>query len=191
MTKRTIFLLLLFAFRLSAQDTRTIVFALDTLRIDSFFLVETSTYQASAAQRPIVTETPTYFTDTIAFNLYIEAKKQRLTDLENQKTQIGVEWLEVTDQVTDLENLRDSVFRGMTGFGFLRQSQPLPSSFNWSTFSKSNATSWLIYQSKKGNEIGVLFEPFNPDLPVKYDGYLLKPDGTFERVRKNQKKKIK
>jgi hypothetical protein len=189
MKKITTFLFLFYSFCLSAQDTRTIEFALDTLRIDSFFLIETTTFQAANAQRPVVTETPVYFSDTTAFNNYIEAKGQRLVDLERQKDQIGVEWQEVAEQVLAMENLRDSVFRGETGFGFLRQSQPAPGFFNLSTFSKPNATSWLIYESPKGAKYGTFFEPFNPDLPAKFDGYVLKPDGTFERIRKNQKKK--
>lgn len=173
----------------SAQDVTDLTFALDTLSVDSFFLIETTTFQAANAQRPTVFERPIYFSDTTAFNLYILSKAQRLTDLENQKAQIGVEYNEVTAQLTELENLRDSVFRGATGFGFLRQLQPMNSTP--STFSKSSPTSptsWFIYNDPKGSEFGTWFVPYNPDLPKKFDGYILKPDGTFEQVKKKRPK---
>jgi hypothetical protein len=180
------FFLLLFVLKISAQDTTNLSFALDTLRVDSFFLLETTTFKANGAKRSETYERPVFFSDTIAFNLYIESRKQRLVDLEKQKDQIGVEYTQVSEQITALENLRDSVFRGMTGFGFLRQLQPAPElkSTKPPKFSETTATSWYIYEDPKGKEFGTWFVPYKPDVPIKNDGYLLKPDGTFEKVRR-------
>jgi len=184
----TTFLLLFPVLQGFAQDTKTIEFSFDTLRIDSFFLVETTTYQAQDAKRPTTYSTPFFFSDTTALNTYIEAKKQRLVDLEAAKNQIATEYTEVTDQVSDLEALRDSVFRGVTG-SFIRQIQPAQN-LNQSKFSKpsptSESVSWLIYEDPKGSAFGVWFVPYKPDLPIKNDGFLLKPDGTFEKVRRKR-----
>lgn len=186
----TTILLLLPVLQGFAQDSTSLTFALDTLRVDSFFLVETTTFKAQGAKRSETYERPVYFTDTTAFNLYIEAKKQRLVDLEAAKNQVATEYTEVSDQVTALETLRDSVFRGVTG-AFIRQIQPAPD-LNPSTFSKSRSTSepltWYIYEDPKGSAFGVWFVPYKPDLPIKNDGFLLKPDGTFEKVRKRRGK---
>lgn len=182
----TKFLFLFLAFNAGAQDITDVVFDLDTLSIDSFFLVESKTFTADGSARSETHETPVFFSDTMAFNLYIDARKQRLADLLKQRNQIATEYIEVDAQITDLETLRDSVFRGVTFGGFIRQLQPEPALS--STFSVSTATSWLIYEDPRGKAFGTWFVPYKPDVPIKNDGYLLKSDGTFERVRKNQKK---
>jgi len=107
--------LILFAlsFNLQAQDTTTVDFALDTIRFDSFFLQITYTYNLANKERDDVKTEDIYFNDTTSFNSYIDALKQRLTDLIAQKTQIGIEYQSISEQVTKIEALRDSVFRGM------------------------------------------------------------------------------
>lgn len=167
------------------QDTKEVSYALDTLRKDSFFLIETTTIHVQGAPRSTVNETPVFFSDTMAFNLYILALRQRQRDLEAQKSQLTTEYTEVTAQVSDLTELRDSVFRGVTGFGGGGggRSVLLPPNLSMSV---ASSTTWLVYKKPKGNPIDWLI-PYDPKLPVKEDGFLLKPNGTIEPVKPKKK----
>lgn len=153
-------------FVVNAQDTKGITYDMDSLRID------------------------------MEFNLYILAKKQRLKYLEEQKAQIAIEYAEVTKQVSDLEILRDSVFRGQTGFGGFGsgRSVAMPPSFTFSGEAGISQTSplgqiWFLYKDPNGKDFGTWFMLYNPQNPIKSDGVLLNPDGTFKFVKATKSNK--
>ena len=63
-----------------AQETATISYSLDTIRRDSFFLIETFSTTKADAPRPVETITPQLFSDPLQLDSYVnyledEAKK--------------------------------------------------------------------------------------------------------------------
>ena len=113
--KNTILILLcITGLQAFAQDSTRVTFALDTIRVDSFFLIETVTFKIEGQERPKVVATPFYFSDTTAFNQYILALSSRTAALERQKEQLDVEYSLTIKHLAELEALRDSVFRGAT-----------------------------------------------------------------------------
>ena len=171
--KKTTLLLFIIAWSVSvfAQDSTKITFALDTIRSDSFYLLETVTFQTEGALRPRTEVRPTYFTDTLAFSQYVTAFAQRIGSLERQKENLAVEYELVTAQATALSNLRDSVFRGETGFYIrpaLSQATPIL------------LTDWYI----PGRAITKARPLKNGEEEPEGPGYLLKHDGTFKKLEK-------
>lgn len=106
-------------------DTNAVSYNLDTLSLDSFFLVEVNTIKRSGTPRPLVTYNPIYFSDTLAFNGYIDALLveydglvKQFEELERQKNVWGYKYSRIV-------YLRDSVFNGYTGGGPKMAAKPL------------------------------------------------------------------
>lgn len=145
--------LLLFPKLANAQlDTATIVFqldtpivryTLDTFGIDSFFLIE-QTSTPGAGPRPSVLYTPIFFRDTTAFNQYIDALNEQLSQLAIQVEAIRLQKTVFGYRKARLEYLRDSIFRGVTGVPEVRSVTPPPGeplrAPNQSVPKKQNAT---------------------------------------------------
>lgn len=106
-------------------DTPTVRYYLDTIRIDSFFLLE-QTSSPGGGPRPSVLYTPIFFTDTAAFNLYIDAIGEQITQLGNQFTLLKLQREVFAYRKARLEYLRDSIFRGVTGVPEVRSVAPPP-----------------------------------------------------------------
>lgn len=106
-------------------DTPTVRYYLDTIRVDSFFLLE-QTSIPGGGPRPSVIYTPTFFTDTTAFNQYIDAIRDQVTQLGVQFTALKLQREVFAYRIARLEYLRDSIFRGVTGVPEVRSVAPPP-----------------------------------------------------------------
>ncbi len=122
---------LMLPMRAGAQvDTAIVVFSLDTLSIDSFFLVRTDSIFTVSAQRPKILKEYRLFRDTAELNEFIAQTAAQFTTLTNQRDQIAREWARLDYEVKRLECLRDSVFRGQGCTGIGARSIKLPSKFD-------------------------------------------------------------
>jgi len=108
-------------------DTPTVRYYLDTIRIDSFFLLE-QTSIPGGGPRPAVIYTPTFFTDTTAFNQYIDAIRDQVAQLGVQFTALKLQREVFGYRIARLEYLRDSIFRGVTGVPEVRSVAQPPTS---------------------------------------------------------------
>jgi hypothetical protein len=108
-------------------DTPTVRYYLDTIRIDSFFLLE-QTSTPGGGPRPSVLYSPTYFTDTTAFNQYIDAMYDQVAQLSVQFAALKLQRDVFAYRILRLEYLRDSIFRGVTGVPEVRSVAPPPTS---------------------------------------------------------------
>lgn len=106
-------------------DTPTVRYYLDTIRIDSFFLLE-QTSTPGGGPRPSVLYTPIFFTDTAAFNQYIDAISEQINQLGVQFTALKLQREVFAYRKARLEYLRDSIFRGVTGVPEVRSVAPPP-----------------------------------------------------------------
>lgn len=106
-------------------DTPTVRYFLDTIRVDSFFLTE-QTSTPGGGPRPTVIYSPIYFTDTAAFNQYIDAIGEQIVQLGNQFDALKLQKEAFAYRKQRLEYLRDSIFRGVTGVPEVRSVSPPP-----------------------------------------------------------------
>lgn len=106
-------------------DTPTVRYYLDTIRIDSFFLLE-QTSTPGGGPRPSILYTPIFFTDTAAFNQYIDAISEQINQLGIQFTALKLQMEVFAYRKARLEYLRDSIFRGVTGVSEVRSVAPPP-----------------------------------------------------------------
>lgn len=107
-------------------DTPTVRYYLDTVRHDSFFLIEQTSIPGSTP-RPSIIYTPTYFSDTMAFNQYIDAVIEQRKQLTAQIAAIRQQRDVFAYRIARLKYLRDSIFRGVTGVPEVRSVAPPPS----------------------------------------------------------------
>lgn len=98
-------------------DTTAVSYTLDTIRADSFFLIEINTLNRPGLPRPLVTYNPIYFSDTTNFNVYIEAIYREFGVIEQQFAELERQKILWDYKYSRLVYLRDSVFNGYTGGG--------------------------------------------------------------------------
>jgi len=169
-----------------AQDTTTVSFSLDTLRSDSFFLQVTNTLKPQGEKRGRTFTEEVFFSDTLAFNGYIDALKQRLSDLTAQKAQIGLEYNAVIQQVADIEGLRDSVFRGLSPAPRSALAPPpgAEAEFMQAAAQRSTGTTWVVFGATPEQVIKM-----EEGLSLEDSAVILKPDGTIVQFKKQKKRK--
>lgn len=169
-----------------AQDTTTVSFSLDTLRSDSFFLQITNTLKPQGEKRNRTFTEEVFFSDTLAFNGYIDALKQRLSDLSAQKAQIGLEYDAVNQQVTDIEGLRDSVFRGLSPAPKSALAPPpgAEAAFSRSVEQEAGSTVWVVYGATPEQVVKM-----ESGLSLEESAVILKPNGTIVQFKKPKKRK--
>lgn len=169
-----------------AQDTTTVSFSLDTLRADSFFLQVTTTFIRQGEKRGRTQTEAFFFSDTLSFNGYIDALRQRLTDLAAQKAQISLEYESVSRQVMDIVILRDSVFRGVTG-GFRSAFAPpfgAEVQHMKAEAQRSTGTTWVVFGATPKQ-----IAKMNDVLSFEDSAVILRPDGTLVQFKKTKKRK--
>lgn len=188
MKKILLSVLLLASFFCQAQDTTTVAFVLDTLRSDSFFLQVSTTFKPQGQARGNTLTEDVFFSDTLSFNLYISAWAQKLADLEKQKNQFALTYNAVSDQVTYLTGLRDSIFRGESPG--LRGLRPPPPEFAETALSKASESqsgpTWVVFAATPNQVIKL-----EPGVVLESDAVILNPDGSVVHFKKPKKKKPK
>lgn len=117
--KKTIlfFALLLSGLSAWSQDTITYTYTLDTIRRDSFFLVETIKYPSPGLPRGYETKNNYFFRDTASFNVMVRALKSDSANIGIQVRRINDEKNAIGYRIARLECLRDSVFSGASCTG--------------------------------------------------------------------------
>lgn len=127
--KKILFALLLASTGASAQtDTFIVAFALDTFRIDSFFLVQRDSSFSATERRAVITERSLFFQDTSEFSTHIALVQGEYVNLAAQRTALSLRYDELGYRVARLQCLRDSVFYGgaCSGIGARMMAMPPP-----------------------------------------------------------------
>lgn len=178
--KKILFAFLLFAGQLAAQtDTTVVVFSLDTIRIDSFFLVHRDSHFSASTLRPAIHQTSTFFADTAAFSAYIAAVGTEYNALIAQAQALNRAKLEWNYRYERLKCLRDSVFYGAScsGVGARMVAAPPPEEQLFGF--------WVAYPSTAEVQYVYMIED------IKNDAVLLYPNGisaTFKKPKAAPKK---
>jgi hypothetical protein len=204
--KKILFAFLLFAGQLSAQsDTTVVVFSLDTIRIDSFFLVHRDSHFSASALRPDIHQTSSFFSDTAAFSAYIASVSTEYNALISQAAALNRAKLEWNYRFERLKCLRDSVFYGLScsGVGARMVAAPPIGFYSTRDTIDTNVFKLEIYPEKPG-----FWAIYSQEAKFKYvttieeigtDALLLYPNGAegryisdlfnFEEKKRKQSKK--
>lgn len=185
MKKTILFFALLFS-GLSAwsQDTITYTYTLDTIRSDSFFLVETIKYPSPGLPRGYEAKNNYFFTDTASFNVMIRALKSDSANISVQVDRLNDEKYAIQYRIARLECLRDSVFTGASCTGSIGSRTLLapPTELMEAQAMQPDYGYWIIYADKTRAYIPPGAEPLA-------SGTILYPGGGTRRFVKPKPKK--
>lgn len=114
MHKLLFILLLVFAGIEAWPQTDTVItrYHLDTLRVDSFYLVRIDSVFTASSPRPQVQITQTLFSDTFALRQFIMNERAIFTQIDVQRIELAKVFNRAKYLTARLECLIDSVFHG-------------------------------------------------------------------------------
>lgn len=126
-------------------DTVVTRFYLDTIRLDSFFLVRVDSIFSAQRPRPDVYKTFMLFRDTFDFRQYIANERSVFVSIDRQRLEVAKRYNQVVYFIARLECLMDSVFHGKNCSGIgarsvrppIQPEEPLPPQAQQSNKSKS------------------------------------------------------
>jgi hypothetical protein len=122
-----VFLLLLSGLEAWPQtDTVITRYSIDTIRVDSFYLVRVDSVFATGFPRPSVSISSTLFRDTFELRQFILSQRQMFYQLDAQRLEIAKAYNRASYLVARLECLIDSVFHGAACSGAGARSVKLP-----------------------------------------------------------------
>lgn len=128
MHKLLFILLLVFAGIEAWPQTDTVItrYYLDTLRVDSFYLVRIDSVFTASSPRPQVQITQTLFSDTFALRQFIMNERAIFAQIDAQRLELAKVFNRANYLTARLECLIDSVFHGASCSGIGARSVRLP-----------------------------------------------------------------
>lgn len=166
-------LYLLPAVSFSQQAGKSVTYSIDSIRIDSFYLVERT--EVKGDKRPAVITTNTFFRDTTALRLYVEGQQALAAQALSQAAYYKAEADSIDSRVKRIDALRKKVFKIKDAKREVTQPGDTL---------EAKAGFWVVYAVK-----GTRIEYVESIDQVQETATALKGDGTILEIKRPKKKK--